>query len=180
MRLSPWDAPRFLWATIEGLAGVSLGVHDLSLVPHLPPDWFWLRAKNVPYRDGKLGFFITRQCDGMHAYTANSFKTELQQHHYKEEISDGLQTVTTGISAAAFRTEGEIMICLGNSHQQPTMGPLLAHHALRSDRTYDVSHLSSHQDSWSNFAVMKGSRLMRVAVPVQGRGYALYKFSERK
>lgn len=102
----------------------------------------------------------------------------MQQHHYQEEISSGLQTITTGISAAAFRTDEEILICLGNSGDSPVIGPLLAHHALNSGCTYRVQSLNSHEEHWSSVRLMRGADLMRIAVP-QGQGYAIYRFQEK-
>lgn len=180
MRLSPWEAPRFIWAAIEGLAGIKLGINSVALEPELPPDWTWLRLHNVRYRDGQLSYFLTREQDGMHVYTANSFETQLIEHLYEEVIPDGLETVTTGIAASAFRKAGELLFCAGNNQESPTMGPILAHRAVNSRKHYDVSHLHSHEGSWESLGCIKGLNLMRLSVRIEARGFALFRLQEKR
>ena len=50
MMLSPWDPPRYLWAAIEGAAGLDTVRRLLALHPRLSPDWKWLGVRNLPYR----------------------------------------------------------------------------------------------------------------------------------
>lgn len=176
MRLSPWDSPRFLWAAIEGLAGIKMEMGRVSLNPKLPPDWLWLRTTNVLFRDGKLGFFLTREEDGMHVYTSNSFETNLHQHHYDEEMHQGAETITSGISSAVFRKGNEVLICLGSSLDMPSIGPFLAHHSIDIHKHYHTSRLTSHRDGWEDIGEIKGTMLQRIAVRLERRGYALYRF----
>jgi len=180
MRLSPWEPPRYIWAAVEGLAGIKMALDHVALAPELPPDWMWLRVHRVSYRDGHLSYFLTRESDGMHVYTSNSFTGSIRQHHYEEELQRGPETITTGISTAAFRNDNETLICLGSNLTMPAIGPFLAHHALNASKRYDVSHLNSHEKNWEDIGTMNGSSLQRIAVRVEGRGYALYRFSEVK
>ncbi|MCE5200508.1 MAG: amylo-alpha-1,6-glucosidase [Armatimonadota bacterium] len=176
MRLSPWDSPRFLWAAVEGLAGIKLRANGVELDPRFPSDWRWLRVHKVAYRDGWLSFFLTRQVDGLHVYTINSLGCEHTCHVYTDELDEGAEAITTGISTSAFRREEETLICLGNSLTEPILGPFLTHHSLCSYSHYKVMTLSSHHDSWVDMGVMTGLNLQRLVVRVEPKGYALYRF----
>lgn len=180
MRLSPWDSPRFLWAAIEGLAGIKVGLNGISLHPQIPSEWQWLRIHNVIYQDGKLSYFLTRESDGLHVYTPNRFGCEFEQHNYDEAIPGGAEIITTGICTTAYRKGSETLICLGNSLPQPAAGPFLTHHALDSGKRYQIQSLGSHLPHWENMGVRKGSELQRIIVRIEKQGYALYKFTEKE
>ncbi len=175
MRLSPWESPRFLWAAIEGLAGIKMGPSGITLAPRIPADWYWLRVHNVLYQGGSLSFFLTREGDELHAYTPNMFGGGVKQHVYEEVLSDGAETITTGLSTMVLRKGDETLICLGSSLDDPALGPFLAHHSIDAHKRYRVSFATSH-DGWSELGVIEGSDLQRIAVRIERQGYALYKF----
>ena len=177
MRLSPWEAPRFLWAAIEGMVGLLPEHEVVTLEPHLPPDWQWLRVHELPYRGQRLSFFLTRESDGMHVYTCDTVAGALISHRYDEELVHGVETITAGVSITAYRKPREILVCLGNSLDTPALGPFLAHHALESGTRYAVSRLSSAEDAWHEGGVIAGAELQRVAIRLEARGYALYRFT---
>ena len=176
MRLSPWEAPRFLWTALEGIAGLKMELDTIRLEPHLPAEWQWLRLHNLPYRDRRLSFFLNRQIDGLHVYTCNHFGGKLQQHLYEEEFIDGAETITTGVSTTAFKRADEVLICLGSSLQAPALGPFLTHHVLKSGKRYEVSRLTSSRGDWKNLGAIAGKELQRITVRVEAGGYALYRF----
>lgn len=60
MMLSPWLPPRYLWAALEGPAGLDLSDERPRLRPRLAPDWRWLCARDVPYGDAALSWFVVR------------------------------------------------------------------------------------------------------------------------
>lgn len=176
MRLSPWEAPRFLWAMIEGAVGLQTKETTVTLQPNLPPDWQWLRVHDLPYRGQRLSFFLTRQGETLHVYTCSSMAGDLPQHRYLEELSDGVETITTGVSLTAFRQNDEVLVCMGNSLERPTLGPFLAHHALEVDAHYRVYRLTGNQPTWHDLGIMEGSELQRVTIRLDAHGYALYRF----
>lgn len=178
MMLSPWDSPRFIWAAIEGIAGIRMDRNSVSLDPQIPNDWLWLNVHNVKYHDGSLSYFLARESDGLHVYSCNSFDTKLIQHLYDEEVAHGAEPISTGISATAFRKSDEVLICIGSSLRLPSMGPFLAHRALNRHARYRVTTRSGHQPDWRDLGVIGGDALQRIAVRIEGRGYCLYKFNQ--
>jgi hypothetical protein len=176
MRLSPREAPRFLWAAIEGLAGVTLSADSVTLDPQLPPHWHWMHLCNLPYRGRRLSFFIARQTDGLHAYLCEKVGGDLQQHVYNEELAHAPETLTTGVSTAAFRRDKEVLVCVGSSLETRALGPFLTHHTLDSGKRYKVVRLNSIESDWRHRGVIEGSSLQRITVRLEPRGYALYRF----
>lgn len=178
MRLSPWEAPRFLWATLQGAVGLQIAGDRPGLEPHLPPDWQWLRVANLPFRNERLSFFLTRQGKELHLYTCAPFDGDLVQHHYEEELPHGVEAITTGVSLTVFQRDGEILICAGNSLETPALGPFLAHHALRAGRRYRIQRLSNAELAWKDLGSLDGDELQRVNVRLDALGYALYTFKQ--
>lgn len=176
MRLSPWEAPRFLWATIEGALGLQIDETAITLKPHLPPNWQWVRVHDLPYRGQRLSFFLTRQEETLHLYSSDSIGGTCVLHGYAKELPHGVETITTGVSLTAFRRGDEILICVGNSLDAPTIGPFLAHHALESDERYQVHRLTSADSAWRDMGTLDGRELQRVSIRLDAQGYALYRF----
>jgi hypothetical protein len=180
MRLSPWEAPSFLWATILGAVGLQIDGDRAGLEPHLPPDWQWLRVTNLPFRKEHLSFFLTRQGQELHLYTCGTFDGDLIQHRYQEELPHGVEAITTGVSLTVFRRDGEVLICAGNSLETPALGPFLAHHTLHPGRHYRIQRMTSTEPAWKDLGVLNGDELQRVNIRLDALGYALYSFEQQR
>jgi glycogen debranching enzyme len=61
MAMSPWMPPTYLWLTYEGLLGFEPTVEGIRINPHLPNDWSWVGAKDVPVMGGRLSLFYHRR-----------------------------------------------------------------------------------------------------------------------
>lgn len=179
MRLSPWEAPRYLWAALEGMLGLQVEHETVRVTPHLPSDWPWLRVANLPYRGRRLSFFLARQADGLHLYSGGAcghIDGEVIQHRYDEELAHGAEAIATGVSLTTYRRPHEVLICVGNSLETPVMGPFLAHHALTAREHYRVSRVHGADAGWQDVGVIAGAELQRITVRLEPRGYALYRF----
>jgi glycogen debranching enzyme len=177
MRLSPWDAPRFLWAVIEGVAGICPNQDSIELAPGLPPSWHWLRVENVLVRGRKVSFFLTREGDKLHAYTSTPFEgNAVTQHPYESLLPHAAETIAAGVSLTAFRRDDETLLCLGNRLEIRQLGPFLAHHSIDTRTRYQVIRLASDEGEWHDLGVFDGGHLQRMAARLEGGGYALYRF----
>ena len=172
MRLSPWEAPRFLWAAIEGLAGLRLARDTITLDPQLPPDWQWLRLSNLPYWGRSLSFFIIRRGDGLHAYTPNVFGGDLPQHHYRRELPQDVEAITTGLSLTALERKGEVLVCLRQYPRPAIVGPFLAHRALAPGWCYRTSRLARIDTGMEGSWAARGKDLQRLVARIEPRSYA--------
>src|SRR6185437_15133361 len=63
MMLSPWFPPRYVWAAIEGAAGLDLSGEMPSINPRLSPTWKWLAVRRVQFRGRDLSWFAVRAPD---------------------------------------------------------------------------------------------------------------------
>jgi glycogen debranching enzyme len=61
MAMSPWMPPTYVWLAYEGLLGLEPSLAGLRINPHLPDDWSWVAASDVPVMNGKLSFFYYRR-----------------------------------------------------------------------------------------------------------------------
>ncbi len=61
MAMSPWMPPTYVWLAFEGLLGFEPTADGLRVNPHLPSDWKWVGARNVPVRGGHLSCFYYRR-----------------------------------------------------------------------------------------------------------------------
>jgi hypothetical protein len=61
MAMSPWMPPTYVWLTFEGLLGFEPTADGLRVNPHLPSDWKWVGARDVPVRGRRMSFFYHRR-----------------------------------------------------------------------------------------------------------------------
>jgi hypothetical protein len=61
MAMSPWMPPTYVWLAYEGLLGFEPRLEGLRVNPHLPDDWSWVGARDVPVMGGKLSLFYYRR-----------------------------------------------------------------------------------------------------------------------
>lgn len=60
MRLSPWVAPTFVWAVMEGLLGLTWVDGQPVFNPHWPDDWDEVRIDNLPCAGGKVSLVLKK------------------------------------------------------------------------------------------------------------------------
>ncbi len=178
MRLSPWEAPRFLWAAFEGLAGVIVDSQGLRLDPKIPADWQWLRLSDLPVQGRKLSFFLARQPDGLHVYTSQELEGSVIVHQYQEVVNDVPTVLANDVFATCFRQDGEVLVCIGSSLNMPTMAPFMTHKVLHASRRYRVERLSALDEKWRRMGEMPGTELQRITVRLDAQGYMIYRFTE--
>ena len=117
MMLSPWDPPRYLWAAMEGVAGLDPSGDGVSLHPRLASEWKWLAVKNLPYRQRRLTYFAVRSPDlqlyaNFHPHDSPPFQD------YEEDISDQVHAGTDSVCALGMRSGERLMLFAGNTAEQ--------------------------------------------------------------
>lgn len=60
MHLSPWVAPTFIWAVLEGLLGLTWDNGEAHFNPNWPTGWNSISVKNLPSAAGLQDFMINR------------------------------------------------------------------------------------------------------------------------
>lgn len=176
MRLSPWGPPRFLWAGIEGLAGLSIKEDTLAVNPRLPSHWSWLQVDRLPFRGQEVSFFVTRQADGLHIYTCSDVTSRCPLHTYDRAKPHSVEPLTGGMTATVFQGQEESILLFASSRDRMLVGPLLAHKALADRDSYEVFRLNSMEQEWTGLGRIARDNLQRIAVRIEPQGYTLYRF----
>ncbi|MCE5276885.1 MAG: hypothetical protein ABFD92_13550 [Planctomycetaceae bacterium] len=176
MPLSPWAPPRFIWAALEGLAGVEIKKEQFTVNPRIPGQWSWMQVDNLAFRGRRHSFFVTRQKDGLHLYTCSDIKSHFPVHRYRKCLRSSVEPLTGGMTAAVFERPDESILLFASSRHRMLVGPLLAHDAIRRHATYHVWRLDSMQRDWDDLGKIRGRDLQRIAVRIEPQGYALYRF----
>jgi hypothetical protein len=117
MMLSPWDAPRYLWAAIEGAGGLNV-VTEPGINPALADDWRWLTAVNVPYRGGSIAWIACRMPDGLHLYTTSDLPSRAKTTRYTKDATESARVTDPEATVVAFEGDEDVLIFVGN----PTSG----------------------------------------------------------
>jgi hypothetical protein len=138
MMLSPWFPPRYLWAAIEGMAGLDVRQGAIRIEPHLAPEWKWLGVQNLPYRNRNLTWLAVRAPD-LRLYTNFLLPEETMSYiAHEEDVTDQIRAPGTSIATIGLRQRENLLLFAGNTGDQTVttslrfVGPLSGQYRLRS------------------------------------------------
>ena len=115
MMLSPWFPPRFLWAAIEGAAGLDLSGDDPTCSPRLSPDWSWLGVRRLCLRGKLVSWFVVR-ADTLRLYGSFRFSNDMQYQAYDCDVTDEyLISPDDAVVGIALEREDQVVIFVGNT-----------------------------------------------------------------
>ena len=117
MMLSPWFPPRYLWAAIEGVAGLDLSSGMAQVHPRLAPDWKWMGVQNLPYRGQWLTWFAVRVPEVM-IYTNFHFQESAPYLAYEEDISNAVHVSGDAASGLGLRQGDNLILFVGNAEER--------------------------------------------------------------
>jgi hypothetical protein len=114
MMLSPWFPPKYLWAAMEGAAGLEITSRPPKLHGRLPPGWAWLGARNVMVRGRDVTWFTVR-LDKLTTY-ANSSQLEIDaDRQYDADVTGDVRVGGDHAMSIALRRDGAMAILVGNT-----------------------------------------------------------------
>jgi glycogen debranching enzyme len=199
MRLSPWEAPRFLWAAVEGICGIMVRPEPEPpmVEPLLPMEWKWVGLRNLTYHGRKFSYFAARlatpgsllavertsphpgeqdqalRCLQMYA----SGEMEVGEHctveQYTSDISDRVRVLNQELQVVALERPGQIVVCVGNVAPRTSVGALELRDVLTPGRRYHIHLYSSERMEWSHGPISEAAELARVALVVEAHGFRL-------
>jgi glycogen debranching enzyme len=117
MMLSPWLAPKYLWAAVEAAAALDVTARLPKLHHRLPPAWQWLAARNVMVRGCDASWFAVRM-ERVSIYLASSQHIAGADRHYEEDITAEVTLYGDDAVCVALRRSGEVVIFIGNSAER--------------------------------------------------------------
>ncbi len=180
MRLSPWEAPRFLWAAVEGICGVMLRPHALQVQPLIPESWDWVALRNLPFQGDRVSFFAGRDADrDLHLYSTRDVSSVHERWVYREDVSEQVLTPQPHVHHVALRRADETLVCVGNSSDQTSVTPLLLSRVLDEGRRYHVEVYNSELRAWTEGETSAATDLHELAVVLNGHGYRILRFLRR-
>lgn len=177
MMLSPWFPPRYLWAAIEGAAGLDTSADDVRVAPRLAPDWKWLGAMNVPYRGKRLTWLIVRTPE-LRLYTNFHLAHETLPHEiYNSDITTNLSATSDDIVVIALRREQRLLFFAGNTQEHTTTTALQYRDELSG--RYHLRYLDSLLGRWQDGGLMPAERIkIGLAVRIERKGFWLIELEQ--
>ncbi len=117
MMLSPWFPPRYLWAAVEGAAGLDLSAGTPTVSPRLAPDWKWLGVQNLPYRGAALTWFVVRVPE-LRMYSNFAFHQPSPYVAYSDDVSDSVRSLDHAAVTLALRQDDDLVLFAGNTAER--------------------------------------------------------------
>jgi hypothetical protein len=173
MRLSPWEPPRFLWAAIEGVCGLTLTGDLPQIQPLIPAAWRWLALRRVPYHGEEISYFAVRTRNAFHLYTTCEIDTNHRHSVYKTDASDNIPIFSRSARVIAFAREHETILLVGNVTTTSINVPLDLSSILMADTKYRLSIYNSESDAWETETVIAREEVVSVTATIESQGYRL-------
>jgi hypothetical protein len=188
MMLSPWFPPRYLWAAIEGAAGIGLSSSKLTLRPNLAFDWKWMAVSRLPYRGRFLTWFAVRVAESARGAAAGrrgprsaelcvygNFPCETDFEHavFEEDVTDRIRTAARPAHGVALRSADRLVVLVASSDESTLTTSVRFHRKLVEGldgwrmRTFD-----SLTGRWEDGGAVSPRQLRDgVVVQVERKGY---------
>jgi hypothetical protein len=170
MMLSPWYPPRYVWSAIEGACGLDVRAKNLTCSPRLAPQWKWLGARNVPFRDRSLTWFVARLPETT-LYANFECVTDLKLQTYRRDVTPLLE-LGDDVTEIALQSGRDYVIFMGNTAARTITTPLRFARKLRG--RYHVRYFTSLLGEWSFLDNVEGRRLQHgLAIDVDSLGFCV-------
>jgi hypothetical protein len=114
MMLSPWFPPRYLWAAIEGAAGLDLSGGSPTIVPRLAAQWKWTGVRDLLVAGTRVTWFMVRAPD-LQVFTNAGFRCAGKSTAFRTDMSAALRLEGQNVVALALRDDDTIVVFLGNT-----------------------------------------------------------------
>jgi len=163
MMLSPWDAPRYLWAAIEGAGGLHIMRETAEIAPALADDWRWLTAVNVPFRGASIAWIACRMPDGLHVHTTSNLPSPAKKTTYARDVTEAIHITDPEATVVALAGDDGVCIFVGNSSDRTAVSAV-SYQAAEGDEC-TVQLFSTVWNEWQQ----KG----RASTAVMGAGIPL-------
>lgn len=177
MMLSPWFPPRYLWAAIEGVAGLLPQGDHLGCRPYLDPDWKWLGVQNLPYRGQSLTWFAARTPD-VHMYSNYHFQESAPYVAYEQDISDQLAAHDDGACVLGLRRGTDLLLFAGNMEDRTIMAALRVQ--LKLAGSYRKRFFNSLVGRWEEDAGLLPADRLRQGIVLELERHGFWIFDLRQ
>ncbi|MDQ2866702.1 MAG: hypothetical protein M3R51_10805 [Candidatus Eremiobacteraeota bacterium] len=178
MMLSPWFPPRYLWAAIEGAAGLDLSGDEPCCNPHMAPDWRWMGVRNLRFRGNYVSWFVVRAGE-LTMYANFRFGHSMAYEAYDHDITDRLLQITDDeVTAIALERDGEIVVFLGNTASRTVTTSLVFKESLRG--AYSMRSFSSLRGEWTSNETTGRKLFDGIPVQIDRGGFCVIELRGKK
>lgn len=173
MMLSPWFPPRYLWAAIEGVAGLDLAGDSIKVTPRLAPDWKWMGVQNLPYRGRRLTWLAVRAPEIMLYTNFLCPRDSTPAATFEEDITGQVHASGESICALGLQQGQNLLLFAGNTAARTTTSSLRVTCDLQG--SYRVRSYNSLLERWiDEDHLVSGDDLQRgVIVTIERRGFCV-------
>jgi len=175
MMLSPWFPPRYLWAAIEGVAGLDITTDPPGLVPRLAPNWKWYGMRGLSFRGRTLTWFAVRAPDLQ--IFANAPFARIASETYSEDISHTLRLSGASVVAIGLRRPGSFVVFVGNTTEHSVIA---AFNIVDSQLggMHDMRVYNSLRNGWVDGGSVSAERLHAgIPIEIERKGFCIMEFS---
>lgn len=178
MMLSPWLPPRYLWAAIEGLAGLELSGASPNVNPRLPPDWTWLGVRNLRLAGEDVTWFVARMPE-LRIYGTLPFDPSLPYERYDTDVSSEIHASGQAACAIALRRGEDVTIFVGNTSDRMITTAVRARRELPGP--YAVRSFNSMRGKWVEGQLSDDGGLVDgVAIELERKGFCVLELRKAK
>ncbi|HEY9179423.1 MAG TPA: hypothetical protein VIO32_01810 [Candidatus Baltobacteraceae bacterium] len=164
MMLSPWFPPRYVWAAIEGAAGLDMSSRKPDLHPRPARGWKWLGVRNLPLRGKQISWFCV-QLDKVTTFAGYPFDSIPPENRYDEDISPVLHVTGEEAVVIGLRRKERIIILIGNTLDR-TVTTALSLRDAQIDGMQRLRVYNSLRSEWVDAPQYQPEHL-RVGYPIQ-------------
>lgn len=172
MMLSPWFAPKYVWAAIEGAAGLDISAIPPSLNPRPPSSWDWIGVSNVILRGRPVTWFAVR-IDDLRVYANYPFASIDREQQFDGDVSEAVHVTGESAVCLALHRPDRTVVFVGNTGERTITTTLRIRDAIANGR-FRLRSYSTLRREWVEERDFDGSRLKRgLAVQINRRGFCL-------
>ncbi len=176
MMLSPWLPPRYLWAAIEGPAGLDISGGVPRVSPRLAPNWKWLGVRHLPYAGKYLTWFVARTPE-LRLYTDFAFDRATPQIAYEVDVSERVHVEGHAVTAIALRKNDDYVLFVGNTVDRTVSTAVSLNGSIAG--SYRIRRFDSLEGAWSEGETVEGARLATgVALEIERNGFYLLELEQ--
>jgi hypothetical protein len=176
MMLSPWFPPRYLWAAIEGAAGLDISGGLPRVSPRLSPDWKWLGVRHLPYGGRYLTWFVARAPE-LRLYTDFAFDQATPYIAYDCDVSDRVHAQGHAVTTIGLRKNADYVLFVGNTVARTVSTAVSLDDEIAG--SYRVRLFDSLKGQWSEGGVVDVDRLHAgVPLEIERSGFCLLELEQ--
>jgi hypothetical protein len=176
MRLSPWEPPRFLWAAIEGVCGLTLSGDRPEINPLIPPNWKWVALRRLPFHGREITYFAVRTQGSMTLFTTCEVNTKFAHSLYETDVSDRVPIFSRIARVVALQRGREIAVLVGNVSEATTAVPIDLSALLEPGVRYHTRVYNSERDDWETDSVLAREEICVTSIVIESKGYRIMLF----